>query len=40
MQVTAAHCDDYVQVELHDMRDALFDAEVVGFGAPDPGEEF
>lgn len=37
VQVAARHCDHDVQVQLEFMPDAALDAEVVGFGAAEPG---
>lgn len=39
VEVVAAHGDDDVEVELERVCDATLDAEVVGLGAAEPGEE-
>jgi hypothetical protein len=40
MEGIAGHADDGVEVELEVVRNALFDREVVRFGALEPGAEF
>lgn len=40
MQIAAVHGNDDVEIDLHLVRDALFDGEEVGFMAAVPAEEF